>query len=65
MIIKKKEDKEERNNANTTDNFELDLLLVEPASTRRTDERAGFPPGTPPKLKSIIVYAKNNNKAVK
>ena len=38
------------------DNSELDLLLVEPASTRITGERAGFPPGTPPKLKSVIVY---------
>ena len=47
------------------DNSELDLLLVEPASTRRTGERAGFPPGTTPKLKSVIVYRENNNKAVK
>ena len=47
------------------DNSELDLLLVEPASTRMTGERAGFPPGTPPKLKSVIVYGENNNKAVK
>ena len=38
------------------DNSELDLLLVEPASTRRTGERAGFSPGTTPKLKSVIVY---------
>ena len=47
------------------DNSELDPLLMEPASTRRTGERAGFPPGTPPKLKSVIVYGENNNKAVK
>ena len=47
------------------DNSELDLLLVEPASTRKTGERAGFPPGTTPKLKSVIVYGENNNKACK
>ena len=28
-------------------------------------ERAGFPPGTTPKLKSVIVYGENNNKAWK
>ena len=38
------------------DNSELDLLLVEPAWTRKPSERAGFSPGTPPKLKSVIVY---------
>ena len=38
------------------DNFELDLLLVKPASMRSTVERAGLPPGTTPKLKSVIVY---------
>ena len=38
------------------DNSELDLLLVKPASTRMAGERAGFSPGTPPKLKSVIVY---------
>ena len=47
------------------DNSELDLLLVQPVSTRMTGERAGFPPGTTPKLKSVIVYRENNNKAVK
>ena len=47
------------------DNSELDLLLVEPASTRMAGERAGFPPGTTPKLKSVIVYGENNNKAWK
>ena len=28
-------------------------------------ERAGFTPGTTPKLKSVIVYGENNNKAWK
>ena len=47
------------------DNSELDLLLVKPVSTRMAGERAGFPPGTTPKLKSVIVYGENNNKAWK